>query len=181
MARVDAPSRDIACECTAVSSSKHVPGRGPQPLPTAHLPARPGAQLTSAKIPPPHPTSSTSFPSSHRLPTSSSSRCIDSRMNCTRAGFIRCKRANSPVGSHQCAERAEKCAISEGEMVLVGGGAERREEVQRVRISRLLVAGASGRRSILRAEGGGRGRGAILLFASCSPATPCSRCSTLRG
>lgn len=32
---------------------------------------------------------------------------------------MRCSSANSPVGSHQCADSLEKCAISSGEMVLV--------------------------------------------------------------
>lgn len=33
-------------------------------------------------------------------------------------GFILCRNTNSPVGSHQCAARAEKWAISSGEIVL---------------------------------------------------------------
>lgn len=43
-------------------------------------------------------------------------------MNCTRAGFIRWRRANSPRSSHHCDERREKWAISAGfmEEVLAG-------------------------------------------------------------
>ena len=81
-------------------------------------------ELTSAKMPPPQPTSSTALPSSQRPGFAPSSSCclrIESRTNWILAGFMRCRSANSPVGSHQCAERDEKCAISAAEMVLVLG------------------------------------------------------------
>lgn len=42
------------------------------------------------------------------------------------AGFMRCSKPNSPVGSHQCADSREKCAISSSEMVLVARGPSRR-------------------------------------------------------
>ena len=73
-------------------------------------------------MPPPHPTSSTSFPTSHLGPSSSCTRSNSPFKNSILAGFMRCSNPNSPVGSHQCADKREKCAISSDEIVLVERG-----------------------------------------------------------
>ena len=41
-----------------------------------------------------------------------------SRMNCIRAGFMRCSRANSPVSDHHSADSRVKCEISSALMVV---------------------------------------------------------------
>lgn len=63
---------------------------------------------------------------------------------------MRCNKPNSPVGSHQWAERREKWEISDAEMVLVGfeeggdglGEKERREDVRNERAVMRFGTGA---------------------------------------
>lgn len=123
MASVLAPNR--VNDCNTGKDCQHV---------STSLGEKQEAARTSAKIPPPQPTSSTSLPASHLAPSSSSARRSSPRTKSMRAGFMRCRRPNSPVGSHQSAERREKCSISACEIVLVplalplpgAGGADER-------------------------------------------------------
>lgn len=63
-------------------------------------------------------------------------------MNSIRDGFIRCKRPNSPVGSHQWAEREEKWAISDSEIVFVAlGEAEEEGAVEETRVEEVRDRG----------------------------------------